>query len=65
MINILFGFFLFGMLCFLCARFFYLAAKKEQPLTIQNFALLAALAIGSLIALSLGLDRMGYPPLYF
>ena len=65
MLNVLFGFFLFGMLCFLCVRFFYRAAKQEQPMTIQDFSLLAALAIGSLIALSLGLDRMGYPPLYF
>ncbi|MDY4920872.1 MAG: hypothetical protein SO119_07380 [Phascolarctobacterium sp.] len=54
MLNILFALFLFGMLVTLCAKAFMRAMKEEQPLNSKEAALLVALAVGSLIALSAG-----------
>ncbi len=63
MLNVYFGLFLFGLLCFFCGSFLYRAFKMARPMTVKDLALLTALSVGSLIALSLGLERLGYPPL--
>jgi hypothetical protein len=55
MLNILFGFFLFGILVVLSLRAFYRAFKNDESLSTNQAALLVALAIGTLMALSLGL----------
>lgn len=54
MYNILFGLFLFGMLVSNSIRIFYRALKEDTPASPQEYALLLALAIGSMIALQLG-----------
>ncbi len=63
MLNVYFGLFLFALLCFFCGSFLYQAFQLGRPMTGKDLALLAALSLGSLIALSLGLERLGYPPL--
>jgi len=54
MYNILFALFLFGMLISNSIRIFHRAVKEEIPATPQEYAMLLALAIGSMIALALG-----------
>lgn len=54
MYNILFGLFLFGMLVSNSIRIFRRAIKEDIPASPQEYALLLALAIGSMIALQLG-----------
>ena len=54
LLNILFSFFLFGMLITTAIRVYRRAVIEEQPITQQQLALLLALAIGSLIALHRG-----------
>lgn len=54
MYNIYFALFLFGMLVTNSIRIFHRAIKEEQPATAQEYAMLIALAIGSMIALQLG-----------
>lgn len=54
MYNIYFALFLFGMLVTNSIRIFHRAIKEEQPASAQEYAMLIALAIGSMIALQLG-----------
>lgn len=54
MYNIYFALFLFGMLVTNSIRIFHRAIKEEQPATAQEYAMLIALAVGSMIALQLG-----------
>ena len=54
MYNIYFALFLFGMLVTNSIRIFRRAINEEQPATAQEYAMLLALAIGSMIALQLG-----------
>lgn len=54
MYNIFFGLFLFGMLVANSIRIFRRALKEDVPATSQEYAMLLALAIGSMIALQLG-----------
>lgn len=51
MLNLFFALFLFGMLCFLCLRALYRVIKYQQGFTINEFALVTALFIGTLLAL--------------
>lgn len=54
MINILFAIFLFGLLCGICGKGIYRAIKYKQSLSSKEYALLAALIIGIMIALYAG-----------
>lgn len=54
MYNIFFALFLFGMLISNSIRIFLRATREDIPATPQEYALLLALAVGSMIALSLG-----------
>lgn len=54
MYNILFALFLFGMLISNSVRIFRRAINEDIPATPQEYAMLFALAIGSMIALALG-----------
>lgn len=51
MLNLFFALFLFGMLCFFCLRGLYRAVKYKQGFTVNEFALVIALFIGTLLAL--------------
>lgn len=51
MLNLFFALFLFGMLCFFCLRGLYRVIKYQQGFTVNEFALVTALFIGTLMAL--------------
>lgn len=59
MLNILFAFFLFGMLCVLCAKGIYRVYKYHQGFTAKEYALLVALFIGVLVAIHMGVSKLG------
>lgn len=65
MFNLLFSLFLFGMLITLCSRAFTRAYRQQQPLTGKEAALLVALAIGCLAALTAGANAVYRVPLGF
>lgn len=54
MLNIFFALFLFGMLITNSVRIFRRAMNEDTPASPQEYALLFALAFGSMIALALG-----------
>ncbi len=58
MLNFLFALFLFGILCFFCVRAVYGVIKYRRGFTIQEFALVTALFIGTLLALHMGISKM-------
>lgn len=58
MLNLFFALFLFGALCFLCFRALYRVIKYRRGFTVQEFALVIALFIGTLLALHMGISRM-------
>lgn len=55
MLNLYFALFLFGVLCFFCVRALYRVIKYRQGFTINEFALVTALFIGTLLALHMSL----------
>ena len=57
MLNILFAFFLFGMLCVLCGKGIYRVYKYQQGFSPQEYALLVALSIGTLAAIYMGVNK--------
>ena len=54
MLNIFFALFLFGMLVTLCIKVFNRAVKQQQPVNSKEAALLVALSLGCLLALTAG-----------
>ena len=58
MLNILFAFFLFGMLCVLCGKGIYRVYKYQQVFSPQEYALLVALSIGTLAAIYMGVNKL-------
>ena len=58
MLNILFAFFLFGMLCVLCGKVIYRVYKYQQGFSPQEYALLVALSIGTLAAIYMGVNKL-------
>ena len=58
MLNILFAFFLFGMLCVLCGKGIYRVYKYQQGFSPQEYALLVALSIGTLAAIYMGVNKL-------
>lgn len=58
MLNFFFALFLFGLLCFFCFRALYRVIRYRQGFTIQEFALVTALFIGTLLALHMGISKM-------
>ena len=58
MLNILFAFFLFGMLCVLCGKGIYRVYKYQQAFTMKEYALLVALSIGTLAAIYMGINKL-------
>ena len=58
MLNILFAFFLFGMLCVLCGKGIYRVYKYQQAFTMKEYALLVALSIGTLVAIYMGMNKL-------
>ena len=58
MLNILFAFFLFGMLCVLCGKGIYRVYKHQQGFTTKEYALLVALSIGTLAAIYMGVNKL-------
>ncbi len=65
MLNILFALFLFGMLVVLCGKAINRASKQQQPLNSKEAALLIALSLGCLIALSAGASAVYRTQLFF
>lgn len=65
MLNILFALFLFGMLVSLCIKAFMRALNNQEPLNAKEAALLVALSIGCLVALSAGANAVYRTPLIF
>lgn len=65
MLNILFALFLFGMLLVLCGKAIHRASKQQQPLNSREAALLIALSLGCLIALSAGASAVYRTQLFF
>ncbi len=65
MLNILFALFLFGMLVTLCVKALWRALNNREPLSAKETALLVALAIGCLLALSAGSSAVYRMPLLF
>ena len=58
MLNILFAFFLFGMLCVLCGKGIYRVYKNQKGFTPKEYALLVALSIGTLAAIYMGMNKL-------
>lgn len=58
MLNILFAFFLFGLLCALCIKGLYRALKYQQGFTAKDYALLVALFIGIVLSLYMGMSKV-------
>ena len=58
MLNILFAFFLFGMLCVLCVKGIYRVYKYQTGFTPKEYALLVALSIGTLAAIYMGVNKL-------
>ena len=58
MLNILFAFFLFGMLCVLCGKGIYRVYKYQKGFTPKEYALLVALSIGTLAAIYMGINKL-------
>lgn len=54
MFNLLFALFLFGMLLTHCAKLFFKLIDSDEDPSVQEWSLLFALALGSLIALHRG-----------
>lgn len=65
MLNIFFSLFLFGMLVVLCIKAFIRALHQQQPLNGKEAALLVALSIGCLAALSAGTQSIYKIPLFY
>ncbi len=65
MLNILFALFLFGMLVVLCGKAINRALKQQQPLNSKEAALLIALSLGCLIALSAGASAVYRTQIFF
>lgn len=65
MLNLLFSLFLFGMLVVLCAKAIYRAMHNQQPLHPKELALLIALSLGCLLAMSAGASAVYRTQLYF
>ena len=60
MLNILFGFFLFGLMCALSAKGLYRAYNNQGSFSTKDYALLLALFIGTLTAFYCGMNSLGY-----
>lgn len=65
MLNIIFSLFLFGMLLSLCIRAFIRVRNGEQPLNTNELALLVALSLGCLAALTAGVSAVYHTQLLF
>ncbi len=65
MLNIFFALFLFGMLVVLCSKILLRLINQQQPINSKEAALLIALSIGCLLALSAGSAAVYRMPLFF
>ena len=65
MLNILFALFLFGMLVVLCIKAIMRAIKQQVPLNAKEAALMVALSLGCLVALSAGVSYVYHTQLFF
>ena len=60
MLNILFGFFLFGLMCAVCAKGLYRVYKNKGTFSSKDYSLLLALFIGTITAFYFGMHNLGY-----
>lgn len=60
MLNILFGFFLFGLMCAVCAKGLYRVHKNQGAFNTTDYSLLTALFIGVITAFYFGMKNLGY-----
>ncbi len=60
MLNILFGFFLFGLMCAVAGKGLYRVSKNLGTFSTKDYSLLVALFIGTITAFYFGMHKLGY-----